>query len=78
MRTAWLHNIFDLAFARLDGPDLSRVVMVGDSLHTDILGGQVAGVKSALIAGFGFFGGADVDGPIARSGLRPDYILERP
>jgi len=35
-------------------------------------------VKSALIAGFGFFGGADVDGPIARSGLRPDYILERP
>lgn len=72
-------NVFDLAFAQLgEGYERDRVVMVGDSLHTDILGGQVAGVKSALIAGYGFFGGADVDGPIAEAGIRPDYILERP
>lgn len=71
-------NIFDLAFACLDDPDPGRVVMVGDSLHTDILGGQTAGVKSALIAGYGFFGGSDVDGPISISGIAPDYILERP
>jgi len=71
-------NIFDLAFERIDTPDLSRVVMVGDSLHTDILGGQAAGVKTALIAGFGFFVGADVDAPIASSGIQPDYILARP
>ncbi len=71
-------NIFDLAFDRLDDPDPERVVMVGDSLHTDILGGQTAGVKSALISGYGFFGGADVDGPIATSGIQPDYILNRP
>ncbi len=71
-------NIFDLAFERLDAPDPARVVMVGDSLHTDILGGQTAGVKSALIAGYGFFDGSDVDGPIATSGIAPDYILERP
>lgn len=72
------HNIFDLAFVRLDAPDLSRVVMVGDSLHTDILGGQTAGVKTALIEGYGFFGGADVDRPIESSGIAPDYILARP
>ncbi|MEP5762292.1 MAG: HAD-IIA family hydrolase [Litoreibacter sp.] len=71
-------NIFDLAFERLGNVDKNRVVMVGDSLHTDILGGQTAGVKTALIAGYGFFGGADVTGPIAASGIRPDYILERP
>lgn len=71
-------NIFDLAFARLDDIDPSRVVMVGDSLHTDILGGQEAGIKTALIAGYGFFGGADVTAPIASSGIEPDYILERP
>lgn len=71
-------NIFDLVFAHLDAPDLSRVVMVGDSLHTDILGGQTAGVKTALIEGFGFFGGTDVDEPIATSGIQPDFILERP
>ena len=71
-------NIFDMAFARLGDFDSARVVMVGDSLHTDILGGQAAGIKTALIAGYGFFGGADVDGPIASSGIEPDYILERP
>jgi glycerol 3-phosphatase-2 len=73
------HNIFDLAFAQLaPGYDPQRVVMVGDSLHTDILGGQAAGVKTALIAGYGFFGGTDVHVPIAESGIRPDYILEQP
>jgi len=71
-------NIFDLAFARLGDFDPARTVMVGDSLHTDILGGQAAGLKTALIAGYGFFGGHDVDGPIAVSGIQPDYILEQP
>jgi HAD superfamily hydrolase (TIGR01450 family) len=71
-------NIFDLAFARLGVVNRDRVVMVGDSLHTDILGGQAAGIKTALIAGYGFFGGADVDGPINASGIEPDYILDRP
>lgn len=71
-------HIFDLAFAQAKNPDLQRTVMVGDSLHTDILGGQVAGVKTALIAGFGFFAGHDVMAPIAQSGIYPDFILERP
>ncbi|MGB1033566.1 MAG: HAD-IIA family hydrolase [Primorskyibacter sp.] len=71
-------TIFDLAFARLGSFDPERTVMVGDSLHTDILGGQAAGVKSALIAGYGFFAGHDSDGPIMASGIQPDYILDRP
>lgn len=71
-------NIFDLAFARLDAFDPARTVMVGDSLHTDILGGQAAGVKTALIAGYGFFAGHDVANPIATAGIEPDYILARP
>ncbi len=71
-------NIFDLAFAQLDDVDFGRIVMVGDSLHTDILGGQAAGLKTALIANFGFFSGHEVEGPIAASGIQPDYILQRP
>ena len=71
-------NIFDLVFAQLDRFDPDRTIMVGDSLQTDILGGQAAGVKTALIAGYGFFAGQDVDGPITASGIQPDYILDRP
>lgn len=71
-------NIFDLAFHRLGTFDPARTVMVGDSLHTDILGGLAAGVKTALIANYGFFAGHDVDAPITSSGIQPDYILDRP
>jgi HAD superfamily hydrolase (TIGR01450 family) len=72
-------NIFELAYLQLgDECEASRVAMVGDSLHTDILGGQAAGIKSVLITGWGFFAGSDVDNPIKSSGIMPDYILERP
>ena len=71
-------NIFELAFTQIDDFDRARILMVGDSLHTDILGGQAAGLKTALIADYGFFSGHDVDGPIATSGIQPDYILQRP
>lgn len=72
-------NIYDLVFACLGpGYDPSRIVMVGDSLHTDVLGGQTAGVKTALISHFGFFAGQDVTTPIETSGIRPDFILDRP
>ncbi len=71
-------NIYDLAFARVGEVDRSRVLMVGDSLHTDILGAQEVGIKSALIADFGFLAGQSVDDAIAASGIRPDFILTRP
>lgn len=71
-------TIFDLAFERLDKAEPGRTVMVGDSLHTDILGGQSAGIKTALISDYGFFAGHDVINPIAVSGIQPDFILERP
>jgi glycerol 3-phosphatase-2 len=71
-------NIFDLAFSQLGLVERNRVVMVGDSLHTDILGGQSAGLKTALIADYGFFSGHDLQGPIETSGIKPDYILQQP
>lgn len=71
-------NIYDLAFARLGPVDRSRVIMVGDSLHTDILGAQAAGVASALIAGYGFFANSDVASAIEASGISPDFVLTRP
>lgn len=71
--------IFDLARERIrSGTPDHRVVMVGDTLHTDILGGSAAGFRTALIQGYGFFDGADPDASIAASGIIPDFILDRP
>lgn len=50
-------DIFDLAFKRLGNVDRSRVLMVGDSLHTDILGARTVGIASALVADYGFLRG---------------------
>ncbi|MGB3555363.1 MAG: HAD hydrolase-like protein [Jannaschia sp.] len=69
-------GIYDLAFARLSNP--GRILMVGDSLHTDILGAQVAGIDSALVTGHGILRGHDVGHAIAASGIRPDHILPDP
>nr|WP_328795384.1 HAD hydrolase-like protein [Jannaschia marina] len=66
-------GIYDLAFAR--SGDAGRTVMVGDSLHTDILGAQVAGVASALITSHGILRDHDVAAGIALSGIRPDYVV---
>lgn len=71
-------NIFELAFKRLGLVDKSRVLMVGDSLHTDILGGRTAGIASALISDYGFFAGQDVAAAIARAGIVPDVVVRVP
>jgi glycerol 3-phosphatase-2 len=71
--------IFDMARERIrPGVPDERVLMVGDTLHTDILGGNAAGFRTALIAGYGFFDGEDPAAAIAESGIVPDFILDRP
>lgn len=72
--------IFEMALtraraARPDVTDPARIVMVGDTLHTDILGGAAAGVQTALVTGFGALLGLDVNMAIQTSGIRPDLIL---
>lgn len=71
-------NIYDLAFQRLGHIDKSRVLMVGDSLHTDILGARNTGIGSALIAGYGFFAGRDYEAAIKKSGIVPNFVVNRP
>ena len=71
-------GIYELAFARLGPVDRRRVVMVGDSLHTDVLGARVAGVAAALVTGWGFWSGTDPRPAIRSSRLAPDFLLDRP
>ncbi len=57
--------------------DLSRVLMVGDSLHTDIIGGAAAGFTTVLTTQDGFLSGVDPHKYFNASGIRPDYMLPR-
>ena len=71
---------FDLALDRLNKLagrhlDRRRVAMVGDSLHTDILGGGAAGLQSVLITGAGLFRDGGADRFIAATGIQPDWIV---
>lgn len=67
-------NAYDDVKARLEGVSPDRIAMVGDTLHTDVLGGAAAGFKTVLIEKFGLFANRDVAGFIAQSGIVPDYI----
>lgn len=52
-----------------------RIAMVGDTLHTDILGGAQAGWRTVLVTDHGLFKGLDVEEAIVRTGIRPDFIV---
>ena len=72
-------NAFDEVHRRLaaEGRAVSpqRIAMVGDTLHTDVLGGAAAGLKTVLVTDHGLFRGLDADGFIARSRIVPDFII---
>ncbi len=71
-------SVYHLALARLPvSPDPARVLMVGDTLHTDILGGRNMGFATALVTDFGSLAGSDVDRSIAHSGIVPNFVLNR-
>lgn len=65
---------FEDVLTQMDLP-AGRLAMVGDTLHTDVLGGRAAGMKTVLVSDHGLFRGHDVAPFIARSGIMPDYIV---
>ncbi|MEP3276293.1 MAG: HAD-IIA family hydrolase [Stappiaceae bacterium] len=69
-------SVFDLVEASLKpGFDRSRICMVGDTLHTDVLGGAAQGWSTALVTDFGLFQGHDVTPFINISGIVPNWIV---
>jgi len=67
-------GMFKKAAGRFGPVPPERVLMIGDTLHTDILGGAAAGFKTLLVEDHGMFRGSDVGPYIADSGIAPDYI----
>ncbi len=60
----------------------NRVLMIGDTLRTDIAGGKAAGMKTLLITGTGMTAaslqqGLDLQTLCRLDGVIPDYTIER-
>ena len=76
-------TIFELAINRLNELSgryipLYRIGMVGDTLHTDVLGANSFGLKSILMTKHGLFKNTDVGSVIRKTNISPDYIVESP
>ena len=76
-------TIFNLAVNRLNALSgrhipLSRIGMVGDTLHTDILGANSFGLKSILMTKHGLLKNTNVGSVIRKTNISPDYIVESP
>jgi len=56
--------------------DPARLAMVGDSLHTDILGGAAAGLKTVLVTQHGLFRGHKADPYFDHCAIRPDWVVD--
>ena len=71
--------IYDIVVKRLAARGIAfqpeRCLMLGDTLHTDILGGNAYGIKTALLYGHGFFKDLDYRHYIADSGISPDFVM---
>jgi HAD superfamily hydrolase (TIGR01459 family) len=77
----WFGKPFAEAFAEglaRTGLDPDRMAMVGDTLHTDVLGGKAAGCRTVLVTDHGLFAGRDTEPFIAASGIVPDFIVPEP
>ncbi|MGY5450220.1 HAD-IIA family hydrolase [Agarivorans sp. MS3-6] len=72
--------IFEEALSRikqgLGDINPQRIAMIGDTLHTDILGGNAMGFKTVLVTQHGFLRDLDVDEHIRRSQITPHYQLK--
>ncbi|HHK74520.1 MAG TPA: HAD-IIA family hydrolase [Rhizobiales bacterium] len=72
-------NAFEEARKRLYAQGITcppeRIAMVGDTLHTDILGGAAAGIKTILVTAHGLYKGQDITPYLDTSKIIPDYII---
>ena len=69
-------NAFEEAIVRLD-PEISRdrIAMVGDTLHTDILGGAAAGLGTILVTEHGVLKDLSLSDCLDTSKIIPDYVV---
>lgn len=68
---------FEMVEASLPGIAPSRIVMCGDTLHTDILGAEARGWRTVLVEQDGLFSGRDAMTFCRAAEILPDWRLSR-
>ncbi|MEH6725514.1 MAG: HAD hydrolase-like protein [Hyphomicrobiales bacterium] len=69
-------SVFEIVQERLpQSVPPSRIAMMGDTLHTDILGAAAIGWRTVLCTEYGLFAGQNVQPYINESGIVPDFIV---
>ena len=76
-------TIFEMALEKVQfitgsSINMSRIGMVGDTLHTDILGANSIGIKSVLMTNYGLLRDQNIASVIKKTGIIPDYLIEGP
>ena len=69
-----VHKMIEATLPQI-APD--RIVMCGDTLHTDILGAASCGWRTVLVTRDGLFSGTDTDDFCRRSAIVPEWRTER-
>ncbi len=70
-------EVYQLVERSLPDIPADRIIMCGDTLHTDILGAIARGWRAVLVTQDGLFAGHDTDEFCAKSKLAPDWHLAR-
>ena len=68
-------KVYDLLEQTLGDVDQDKIIMCGDSLHTDVIGAAARGWKTVLVTRDGLFAGFDTRDFCKRSNLYPDWRL---
>jgi glycerol-1-phosphatase len=70
-------NIFELALRKsMHKSTKNKVLMVGDTLHTDIMGGKAMGFDTMLLTKYGASRGLDLKVSLESTGIYPNFVLE--
>lgn len=70
-------DVYELVEQSLPAIQSKRIVMCGDSLHTDILGAAARNWRSVLVTQDGLFAGHSTEDYCKRSQIFPDWRLPR-
>lgn len=70
-------EVYELAGQSLPGVPPDRIVMCGDTLHTEFLGAAARNWRTVLVTRDGLLSGYDMRIFCERSGLYPDWRLAR-